>query len=103
MQKGGSATKGATMKITLEVPPHREEQLRQYMAKRDPADVQRELDAAFDEALTLALAKDQPPLSDEEFEAILAELDAHEGGTEDGPAMRPDETFSREMIYGDHP
>jgi hypothetical protein len=91
------------MKITLEVPPSLEAQLREYMAKRDPADVQRELDAAFGGALALALAKDQPPLSLAEYDAILAELDAHEGCAEDGPAMHPDETFTREMIYGDHP
>ena len=91
------------MKITLEVPPHLEDQLRDYMAKRDPTEVQRELDAAFADALVIALAKDPPPLSDEEFEAILAELDAHEACGQEGAAMDPNETFTREMIYGDHP
>lgn len=91
------------MKITLEIPSPMEAQLREYMATRDPAEVQREVDAAFAGALLLVLAKDQPPMSLADYDALLAEHDAREVYVEDGPAMHPDETFSRETIYGSTP
>jgi hypothetical protein len=92
------------MTITLEVPPSLEARLREYLASGDPADVERSLAIAFASAVEAILwPYEHPPLSDAEFEAILAELDAHEVSVEEGPAMHPDETFTREMIYGDRP
>jgi hypothetical protein len=104
MRKGGCETKGATMTITLEVPPHLEARLREYLASGDPADVQGLLAAAFASAIEAILsARERVPLSDAEFEALMDELDNREAGAEVGPAIHPDETFNRESIYGDHP
>jgi antitoxin ParD1/3/4 len=93
------------MKITLEVPPDMEAKLREYMAKHEPADVQRELDAAFGRALALLMLVDKnTPLSEAEFEALADELADHfEKYAEPGAASLPDEAFTRESIYGDHP
>lgn len=91
------------MTITLEVPPDMEATLREYMAKHDPAEVQRELDAAFARALVSVLSEKQPELSVEEFESLMDELDDEweaDGGTENIPLS--DEAVSREGIYGDH-
>jgi antitoxin ParD1/3/4 len=105
MRKGGSETKGAAMKVTVDVPPNLEAQLGEYMDGRDPAEVQRELNAAFARALAvLMLANNSGPLSDPEYDALVAELDAHfDACAEPGTASLPDEAFTRESIYGDHP
>ena len=66
------------MTITLEVPPDMEAKLREYMAKHDPAEVQRELEAAFARTVALLMLVDgNTPLSDAEFKALSDELADH--------------------------
>jgi antitoxin ParD1/3/4 len=105
MRKGGSETKGATMTITLEVPPHLETRLREYLASGDPAEMERLLATAItNAAASLLWAREHPPLSLDEYDAVVAELDAHfDACAEPGTASLPDEAFTRESIYGDHP
>ena len=93
------------MTITLEVPPDMEAKLREYMAKHDPAEVQRELEAAFARAVALLMLVDgNTPLSDAEFEAMSDELADHfERCAQPGAGSLPDQAFTRESIYGDHP
>ena len=95
--------KGAAMTITLEVPPDMEAKLREYMAKHDAGEAQRDLDAAFARALAFVLTKDQPDLSLEEFDALMDEL-GDEWEADGGPenVFLSDEAVSREGIYGDH-
>jgi hypothetical protein len=104
MRKGGIETKGATMKITLEVPPSLEAPLREYLASGDPAEVERLLASAVASAAeSLLWAREHPPLSLAEYDALLDEFDKHEANEEPEPVINPDETFDRESIYGDHP
>jgi len=93
------------MKITLEVPPSLEARLREYLASGDPAEVERLLATAIASAAEAILwDREHPPLSLAEYDALLVELDNHfEKCAEPGTALLPDDAFSRESIYGDHP
>jgi antitoxin ParD1/3/4 len=93
------------MKITLEVPPSLEAPLREYLASGDPAEVERLLaNAITDAAASLLWSREHPPLSDAEFEALADELADHfEKCADPAAASLPDEAFTRESIYGDHP
>jgi antitoxin ParD1/3/4 len=93
------------MKITLEVPPSLEARLREYLASGDPAEVERLLATAIASAAEAMLwAREHPPLSDAEFEALADELADHmEACAGEAAARLPDEAITREGIYGDHP
>jgi hypothetical protein len=92
------------MKITLEVPPSLEARLREFLASGDPAEVERLLaDAITSAAESILWAREHPPLSLAEYDALLDEFDKHEADEEARPVLNPDETFDRESIYGDHP
>jgi hypothetical protein len=86
------------MMITLDLPPEVVQRLREVVAERDAEAVGRLLLDALTPALA-ALPQPQPPLSDEEYEQILAELDEL---TKDVP-VPADPILTRESIYGDHP
>jgi hypothetical protein len=104
MRKGGSETKGAVMKITLEVPPHLETRLREFLASAEPTEVERLLVTAIASAAEAILwEREHPPLSLAEYDALLEEFDKREASGDLGPVIDPNETFDRESIYGDHP
>jgi hypothetical protein len=91
------------MTLTFEVPPDMEAKLREYMAGRDAAFVQAELDGAFSGALALLLVNYKKPLTLAEFDALWDELDDEweaDGGAEG--AFLSDEAVSREGLYEDH-
>jgi hypothetical protein len=97
------------MSITLELPPDVEAKLREGAANHDVEAVQRvyveeaaRLADATMHALEQNVASEQvrraDGLTDDEFEEIMAELDA----MEPLPSF-PDSTWTRAEIYGDHP
>jgi len=90
------------MTITLEIPPRLEAALADHMARHGEA-AQGLLNAAFASALEALLASTPPPLTDEEFEALLVELDNELEADGGADIVLPPEALTREGIYGDHP
>jgi antitoxin ParD1/3/4 len=92
------------MTITLELSPQLEGQLRESIARGDAAAVRELLAGALTPTVEALLLASQPPLSDEEFEALSDQL-ADELMAERGPMAEPlsDYAVSREGIYEDHP
>jgi antitoxin ParD1/3/4 len=88
--------------ITLE--PRQAAELREALIRKDKDAVRALLTKALEQTIAELLGEPPPPLTDEEFEALLAEADEIwlEAGGEQVPALS-DEAVSREGIYGDHP
>ncbi|HEX6985230.1 MAG TPA: hypothetical protein VF170_07625 [Planctomycetaceae bacterium] len=97
------------MQVVLEVDPATEARVRESAAKGERDEVLRLLGRPLERAVDRLMkpTADRPPLSPEEVERRLEELDrlAEETARELGPGHRPlpPEALTREGIYGDHP
>jgi antitoxin ParD1/3/4 len=91
------------MRITFELPAPVEEKVRECMARGDAVAVREVLAEALAPTVEALMLASQPPLSDEEFEALADQL-ADEMATDRGPDAKPlsDYAASREGIYEDH-
>ncbi len=91
------------MRVTYELPPQIEDQLRAHMARGDAAAMRELLAEALLSTVEAMLLASQPPLSDEEFEALADEL-ADGVAADRGPGAQPlsDYAVSREGLYEDH-
>lgn len=92
------------MKITLELPPDIEAQLRERLSRRDVKAVRRLLAEALTPTVEALLREKSEELMEEEFEAASDRL-ADELTASTGPKtpLLSDEAVSREGIYADHP
>jgi hypothetical protein len=92
------------MKITLELPPDVEAQLRESAIRRDTEGVRRLLVDAFTPTVEALLREPPDELTDAQFEALADQL-ADELSSCLGPNTPPlsDEAVSREGIYEGHP
>jgi antitoxin ParD1/3/4 len=91
------------MKITFELSPQLEEQLRACFDRGDEATMRELLGAAVLRTVEAQLLASPPPLSDEEFEALADEI-ADLVDAARGPNAQPlsDYAVSREGLYEDH-
>ncbi len=91
------------MRITFELPAHLEEKVRESMARGDTVAVCQLLADALAPTVESLMLASQPPLSDEEFEALADQL-ADETAADRGPNAKPlsDYAVSREGLYEDH-
>jgi len=92
------------MKITLELSPDVEAQLRESVARCDADAVRRLLVEAFTPTVEALLRETPGELTDAEFEAVADQL-ANELAAclrSNAPSLL-DYAVSREGIYGDHP
>ena len=96
--------RGSTMKVTLELPPDVEAQLREGAARHDADAVRRLLVDAFTPTVEALLRELPARLTDAEFEAIADQL-ADALTTCCGPhaPALSDYAVSRASIYEDHP
>lgn len=92
------------MKITLELPPHVEAQLRESAACHDADTIRRLLVEAFTPTVEALLQETPAELTDAEFEAVADQL-ADELTASLGPNVPSlsDYAVSRAGIYEDHP
>jgi antitoxin ParD1/3/4 len=92
------------MKITLELPPDVEAQLRERATRRDVEAVRRLLAEALTPTVEALLRETSEELTDEEFEAVADQL-ADELTASLGPqtSLLSDYAVSREGIYEGHP
>ena len=92
------------MAITLDLPPQLEMQLHECLVRHDAESVRRRLADALVPVVEAMLHEPRTPVTEEEFEAVLKELDTlletREGGP---PPPLSDDAVSRAGIYGDHP
>ncbi len=92
------------MKITLELPPDIEAQLRERVTHRDVTAVRRLLAEALTPTIEALLREKSEELTDEEFETVsdqLADDLAVSLGSQ--TPLLSDDAVSREGIYADHP
>ncbi len=96
--------RGSTMKITLELPPDVEAQLRESVARYDADAVRRLLVDTLTPTVEALLRELPDRLTDAEFEAVADQL-ADELTTCRGPhaPALSDRAVSRAGIYEDHP
>jgi antitoxin ParD1/3/4 len=92
------------MKITLELPPEMEAQLRESAIRRDTEGVRRLLVEAFTPTVEALLRETADELTDAQFEAMADQL-ADELRSCLGPntPLLSDDAVSREGIYEGHP
>ena len=92
------------MKITLELPPDVEAQLRESIARRDADAVHHLLAEAFTPTVEALLRETPGELTDAEFEAVADQLaDELTACLWPNTPSLSDYAVSREGIYEDHP
>lgn len=92
------------MKITLELSPHVETQLRESVARRDVNAIRRVLVEALAPTVEMLLQETPDELTDARFEAVADQLaDELIACRGPGASSLSDYAVSREGIYEDHP
>jgi antitoxin ParD1/3/4 len=92
------------MKITLELPPDVEAQLRESAARHDADAVRRLLTEAFIPTVEALLQETPDELTDVEFEAVADQLaDELTASLAPNAPSLSDYAVNREGIYEDHP
>jgi hypothetical protein len=87
------------MTLTVNLTPEMEMQLRDCLARQDVEKLRAIWHETFLPQVERQLQETPPPLSDEEFEALLSQIDEIMGDT----PLPPNYDDSRGGIYQDHP